>query len=76
MGCGASKGKAEGEGSQSNDIDFKDTGCHSMDRFFQSAKEVLDAVKDLTGPINEAKEHFYFSTGFYEVPGAGTYHLI
>ena len=71
MGCGASKGKAEGEGSQSDDIEFKDTGCNSMDVFFNRAKEVLDAVKDLTGPLAEQKEKFFESTGFYEVPGAG-----
>ena len=76
MGCGSSKGKAEGEGSGSAEIEFKDTGCHSMDRFFESAKKVLDAVKDLTGPLGEQKEKLFESTGFYEVPGAGKDFLI
>jgi len=76
MGCGASKGKEEeGGNTQEAEIDFKDTGVWSMDDFFGQAKKTLDSFKDITGPLNEQKEKFYDATGFYEVPGAGTYYL-
>lgn len=72
MGCGASKGKSEGgSNTESADIDFKDTGVWSLDDFFGQAKKTLDSFKDITGPLQEQKDNFYFATGFYEVPGAG-----
>lgn len=75
MGCGASKGKSEDGGNTENaDIDFKDTGVWSLDDFFGQAKKTLESFKDITGPLNEQKENFYFATGFYEVPGAGKYY--
>lgn len=71
MGCGESKGKAEGENKESGEIEFKDTGVYSLDNFFESAKKLMDAFKDITGPLGEQKEKFYDVTGFYEVCGAG-----
>ena len=72
MGCGASKGKSEeGGNTESADIEFKETGVWSMDEFFGQAKKTLDAFKDITGPLQEQKENYFFVTGFYEVPGAG-----
>ena len=70
MGCGSSKGKSGGN-TESAEIDFKDTGVWSLDDFFGQAKKTLDSFKDITGPLNEQKDNFYFTTGFYEVPGAG-----
>ena len=46
-----------------------------MDDFFGQAKKTLDSFKDITGPLNEQKEKFFDATGFYEVPGAGTYYI-
>lgn len=71
MGCGASTGKSEENTQESANIEFKHTDCWSIDDFFGQAKKVLDAFKDITGPLQEAKDKFFFSTGFYEVPGAG-----
>lgn len=74
MGCGASKGKSDEGGSSENaNIDFKDTGCWSIDDFFQQTTRLLDAFKDITGPLGEQKDNFFEVTGFYEVPGAGKY---
>jgi hypothetical protein len=74
MGCGESKGKAEGENKESGEIEFKDTGVYSLDNFFESAKKLMDAFKDITGPLGEQKEKFYDVTGFYEVCGAEVKH--
>jgi len=41
MGCGASTGKDEGTIS----IEFKETGCNSVDTFFGKCKDIVD---DLT----------------------------
>ena len=71
MGCGESKGKAEGGSTEQAEIEFKETGVWSLDQFFESAKKLLDSFKDITGPLNEQKEKFFDVTGFYEVPGAG-----
>ena len=71
MGCGASKGKEAGASTEDAKIEFKDTGCHSMDEFFSRAKKILKALADITEPLNDQKEKFFEVTGFYEVPGAG-----
>lgn len=68
MGCGESKGTVKGN--SPTDIVFKDTGVASMDIFFRKAKDVLDRLKSITGPLNEQKERFMESNGFFEVPGA------
>lgn len=73
MGCGASKGKADAEATIT-EVNFKPVGVASMDAFFDKCKEVLDAFKDITGPLGEQKDNFYEATGFYEVPGAEVKH--
>ena len=74
MGCGASKGKAEGGNTADNgDIAFKKTNCWQMDDFFNEAAKTLAAFKDITGPLSEQKDNFFDVTGFYEVPGASKY---
>lgn len=40
MGCGASKGTNKEE--NATEITFKPVGVHSMDNFFNRAKDVLD----------------------------------
>ena len=70
MGCGASKGKADGtDTAQNADITFKPTSCPNMDDFFNTAQSVIQAFKDLTAPLNEQKDNFYDVTGFWEVCG-------
>ena len=71
MGCGASKGKGESK-EGSDDIEFKKTGVESMDNFFDRAGAILEGLKNLTGPLSEQKEKLFESTGFFEVPGAGS----
>ena len=41
-----------------------------MDDFFKKASGVLQAFKDITGPLGDQKDNFFDVTGFYEVPGA------
>ena len=71
MGCGASKGKADGAdaNTQNADITFKTTSCRNMDDFFNQAQSVIQSFKDLTAPLNEQKDNFYDVTGFWEVCG-------
>ena len=70
MGCGASKGKAEGADTAANaDITFKPTSCPQMDDFFNKASGVIQAFKDLTAPLGTQKDNFYDVTGFWEVCG-------
>ena len=52
MGCGESKGKAETE-TAAADINFKVLGVGSMDKFFESAKELLDNFSSITTPLSE-----------------------
>jgi hypothetical protein len=74
MGCGASKGKAEGGNStESTDINFKKTNCYQMDDFFDKAMSTLKSFKDITGPLGDQKDNYFDVTGFYEVPGASKY---
>ena len=75
MGCGASKGKADGGNgaSDSGDISFKPTNCLQMDDFFKKAAGVLQSFKDISSPVDDQRDNFYNVTGFYEVPGASKY---
>jgi hypothetical protein len=41
-----------------------------MDNFFAKAKDILDQLTGITGPLIEEKDKFFEATGFYEVPGA------
>lgn len=52
MGCGASKGKADAE-PDVTELNFKPIGVDSLDAFFDKCKEVLDSIKDITGPLGE-----------------------
>jgi len=56
MGCGASKGKAEGEAADVTELEFKPIGAPSLDEFFAKAKELLDSIADITGPLGEQKD--------------------
>ncbi len=71
MGCGASKGKSETEAATVTELTFKKTDLYDMDRFFDQAKEFLDSLADLTGPLGEEKDKFFDVTGFFLCPGAG-----
>lgn len=71
MGCGASKGASKEQAP--SDITFKDTGVASMDNFFAKAKDILDQLTGITGPLLEEKDKFFEVNGFYEVPGASKY---
>jgi hypothetical protein len=54
MGCGASKGKAEGGSTaDSGEISFKKTNCRQMDDFFDKAMKTLQSFKDITGPLGD-----------------------
>lgn len=53
MGCGASKGRSS---SENESITFKHLGVHSMDEFFNKCKEIVDQFKELTSPLDEAKD--------------------
>ena len=68
MGCGASKGASKKESAK--DIVFKPIGIQSMDDFFDKAKEVLDQLASITKPLEDEKDKFFESNGFYDVPGA------
>jgi hypothetical protein len=68
MGCGASKGASKELAPA--DITFKTVGVLSLDNFFAKAKDILDTLTGLTGPLLEEKDKFFEATGFYEVPGA------
>ena len=71
MGCGASKGKEEGgNAAESGEIEFKECGVWSLDDFFGQAKKILEAFKDITGPLGEQKDDFFEATGFVECPAA------
>jgi hypothetical protein len=74
MGCGESKGKSAQEPEEKIEVVFKETGALSLDRFFESAKELTDNFKALREPLVEAKENFFFISKFYEVPGATVKH--
>ena len=50
MGCGASKGKEAG-GEEAVDITFKTVNVGSLDRFFEKAKELMDNMAGITGPL-------------------------
>ena len=69
--CGKNKGKSETEPVAVTEIEFKTSNVNSMDHFFIQAKNFLDSVKDITGPLGDQKDSFFDVTGFYEVPGAG-----
>jgi hypothetical protein len=71
MGCGASKGTAKEQAP--SDITFKPTGVDSMDNFFTKAKDILDTLTGITGPLYEERDKFFEVNGFYEVPGASKY---
>ena len=68
MGCGASKGTEKKETVE--EMNFKHIGVWEMDDFFRQVKELLDGFKECTAPLDEAKDDFYDTTKFYEVPGA------
>lgn len=54
MGCGASKGKESGAGTADvTEMEFKPIGVRSLDDFFTKAKETLDSIKDITGPLGD-----------------------
>lgn len=67
MGCGASKGSSKEE--SPSEITFKPVGVECMDNFFKSAKDVLDQLSGITGPLNDEKEKFFDANGFSETPG-------
>ena len=73
MGCGSSKGK---DGDDDDGIEFKETGCGSIDAFFESAKGVVDALEDLTDPLHDSREEILDLTQFEHIPGAGKPKLI
>lgn len=52
MGCGASKGKSEAQATV-EDIEFKVVGISSLDDVFNKAKQTLDSVKEITGPLGD-----------------------
>lgn len=66
MGCGASTGK---EGSNTN-IEFKETGCTSVDNFFNKCKDVVDDLTSFESSLQDEKDKFYEATGFEFAPGA------
>lgn len=68
MGCGASKGKEEGNTVE--EINFKYMGVYEADEFFRKVKELLDSMKEVTAPLDESKDDFFDTTEFYKVPGA------
>lgn len=70
MGCGASKGKADGA-EENLDITFKTIGVGSMDRFFEQATTLNENFAGITTPLQEQKDAFFETTGFYAVCGAG-----
>ena len=53
MGCGGSKGKSETEAAAVTEIEFKKCDVYSMDDFFRKAKEFLDSLADITGPLGD-----------------------
>jgi hypothetical protein len=63
MGCGSSKGSAEGNSVE--EITFKVVGVHGMDEFFEKCKKILDDFKGLLDPVNEAKDKYLDATGFF-----------
>lgn len=71
MGCGGEKGQAEKQTAAVTEITFKQCDLRDMDLFFDKAKEFLDSIPDITGPLGVEKEKFFDATGFYLVPGAG-----
>lgn len=44
----------------------------SMDDFFQKCRDIIDSFKGTVTPLDDAKDEFYETTGFYEVPGSST----
>lgn len=46
---------------------------YEIDEFFRKVKELLDSFKECTVPLDEAKDDFYDTTKFYEVPGSSKY---
>lgn len=75
MGCGASKGKAEGA-EENIEITFKTVNVGSLDRFFERAKELSENLASITQPLQEQKDAFFETTGFYAVCGTGNFHQI
>lgn len=73
MGCGASKGKTSEKEAK---IEFKDIGVGSMDDFFTKCKELLTQFSETTNPLDDAKEEFFASSEFVEVPGSSMCHFI
>lgn len=71
MGCGASKGKSDTEAAAVTELTFKKTDLPDLDSFFDKAKEFLDSIAELTGPLSEEKDKFFDVTGFFLCPGAG-----
>jgi hypothetical protein len=41
-----------------------------MDNFFTKAKDILDTLTGITGPLYEERDKFFEVNGFFEVPGA------